>query len=65
MHRSFSHGGVVLGNATSITSSAGSREPDSQKCELAMVRRGSNTRGRYYERPYVQFVGGRRRPGHR
>ena len=30
----------------------------SQESELAMVGRGSNTQGRYYERPYVQFGGG-------
>ena len=65
MHPSLSHGGVVLGNATSITSCAGSREQDSEESELAMLGRGSNTQGRYYERPYVEFVGGRRRPGHR
>ena len=51
--------------ATSVTSSAGSKEQDSQESELAMVSRGSNTHRRYYERPYVEFVGERRRPGHR
>ena len=43
MHPSLSHGGVVLGNATSITSCAGSREQDSEESELAMLGRESNT----------------------
>ena len=65
IHPSFSHGRGVLGNATSIISPQAHGSKDSQESELAMVGRGSNSQGRYCERPYVQFVGGRRRPGHR